>query len=288
MADVCITEYTDPGCPWAYSAEPFRRRLSWLYGGALEWQVRMVGLAESPDEYVERGFTPERQARAFASIARDHGMPIDTWVRPRMAATLPACRAVVAARLYAPERMRALLRRLRVRHFSGELLDELSTIEGAARDAGIAPADLERWSAGADVEAALRDDMAAARHPLEAARVLDEKLANWSGGRRYTCPSYEIVRVADGVRIAVPGFQPFAVYDVVTANLVPRVDRREPPASVEEVLRWTGTPLATKEVAVVCDIGFAEARERLGRVAEERHVGADGFWSLDGAGPVRA
>ncbi len=24
--DVCITEYTDPGCPWAWSAEPFRRR----------------------------------------------------------------------------------------------------------------------------------------------------------------------------------------------------------------------------------------------------------------------
>jgi hypothetical protein len=125
--------------------------------------------------------------------------------------------------------------------------------------------------------------MVAARHPIEAAKVLDAKLANWSGGRRYTCPSYEIVRVADGVRIAVPGFQPFAVYDVVTANLVPGVDRREPPESVEEVLAWTGTPLATKEVAVVCDIDFATARERLGRVADEQHVGADGFWSLDGA-----
>ena len=284
MADVCITEYTDPGCPWAYSAEPFRRRLSWLYGDALEWRVRMVGLAESPDEYLQHGFTPERQSRAFASIARDHGMPIDTSVRPRMAATMPACRAVVAARLHAPERMRALLRRLRVRHFAGELLDEPATIAGAARDAGIDLADLERWSGGDDVEAALRDDMAASRHPIEAARVLDEKLANWSGGRRYTCPSYEIVRVADGVKIAVPGFQPFAVYDVVTANLVPGLDRRDPPESVEEVLRWTGTPLATKEVAVVCDIGFAEAREKLGRVAREQHVGADGFWSLDGAG----
>ena len=126
--------------------------------------------------------------------------------------------------------------------------------------------------------------MAAAREPLTAARVLDHKLANWSGGRRYTCPSYEIVRVADGVRIAVPGFQPFAVYDVVTANLVPGVDRREPPESVDEVLAWTGTPLATKEVAVVCDIDFAQARERLGRVADEEHVGADGFWSLNGAG----
>ena len=288
MADVCITEYTDPGCPWAYSAEPFRRRLSRLYGDALEWRVRMVGLAASPDEYVERGFTPERQSRAFASIARDHGMPIDTSVRPRMAATIPACRAVVAARLHAPDRMRALLRRLRVRHFAGELLDEPATIAAAARDAGIDPADLDRWTAGDDVAAALREDMVASRHPIDAARVLDEKLANWSGGRRYTCPSYEIVRVADGVKIAVPGFQPFPVYDVVTANLVPGVDRRDPPESVEEVLAWTGTPLATKEVAVVCDVGFAEARERLGRVAVEQHVGADGFWTLDGAGPARA
>ena len=121
---------------------------------------------------------------------------------------------------------------------------------------------------------------------MPAARVLDHKLANWSGGRRYTCPSYEIVRVADGVRIAVPGFQPFAVYDVVTANLVPGVDRREPPGSVEEVLEWTGTPLATKEVAVVCDIPFTDARERLGRVADEDHVGFDGFWTLNGAAPA--
>jgi hypothetical protein len=113
--------------------------------------------------------------------------------------------------------------------------------------------------------------------------VLDHKLANWSGGRRYTCPSYEIVRLADGVRIAVPGFQPFAVYDVVLANLVPGLDRREPPATVAEVLTWTGTPLATREVAVVREIPHADAREQLGRVAVEQHVGADGFWTLDGA-----
>jgi hypothetical protein len=90
------------------------------------------------------------------------------------------------------------------------------------------------------------------------------------------------------VKIAVPGFQPFAVYDVVTANLVPGVDRRPEPDSVEDVLRWTGTPLATKEVAVVCGIDFAAAREQLGRVAAEQHVGADGFWSLNGAGPAGA
>src|SRR4051812_19788905 len=280
VADVCITEYTDPGCPWAYSAEPFRRRLSWLYGERLRWELRMVVLAESPQDYLERDFTPERQARAFDHIARGHGMPIDTRERPRGAATAPACRAVVAARLHAPEAERPLLRRLRIRHFSGELLDEPKTIAGAARDAGLDPEELARWSAGDDVSAALEQDKAKAREPLPAARVLDHKLANWSGGRRYTCPSYEIVRQSDGVRIAVPGFQPFAAYDVVLANLVPGLDRRDPPQDVTEVLRWTGEPLATKEVAVVSDIDTAKAREALGRVAAETHLGFDGLWSL--------
>jgi hypothetical protein len=46
------------------------------------------------------------------------------------------------------------------------------------------------------------------------------------------------------------------------------------------VLRWAGTPLATQEIAVVCDLPFDDARQELGRVADERHVGADGLWTL--------
>jgi predicted DsbA family dithiol-disulfide isomerase len=281
VADVRITEFTDPGCPWAYSAEPVRRRLDWLYGDRLEWEVRMVGLAGAPEDLEERGMSPEGKADAFGRIAHDHGMPIDTRVRPRLAATLPACRAVVAARLRAPAHVRRLLRRLRVRTFSGELLDEPATIAAAARDAGIDPDELARWAGEPETQEALREDMRLARRPMAAARVLDHKLANWSGGRRYTCPSYEVVRIADGVRIAVPGFQPFAVHDVILANLVPGLDRRPPPDGVEDVLRWTGTPLATREVAAVCDIPHEDARERLGRVAVEEHVGFDGFWTLD-------
>jgi predicted DsbA family dithiol-disulfide isomerase len=279
VSEVLLREFTDPGCPWAYSAEPFRRRLEWLYGDLIEWRVCMVGLAESPDEYESKGFDTERQAETFATIAENHGMPIDTRERPRMAATVPACRAVVAARRHAPDRMRALLRRLRVRHFSGQLLDEPATIRDAAGDAGLDHGELEAWMGAPETEAELREDMEFARRPMPAAQVLDHKLANWSGGRRYTCPSYEITRLSDGVRIAVPGFQPFPVYDVATANLVPSVDRRDPPESVEEVLRWASTPLATREVAVVCDIAPERAREQLGRVAHEQHVGFDGFWS---------
>jgi predicted DsbA family dithiol-disulfide isomerase len=283
MTDGCvrITEFTDPACPWAFSAEPSRRRLDWLYEGWLEWVPRMVVLADTAADYADRGLTPEALSESYGRIASEHGMPIDTELRPRVAGTREACRAIVAARLHAAERTtRRLLRSLRVRNFAGELLDDPQTIIHAAHDAGVEPEQLECWGDDPDVTRELREDMVAARAPMAAARVLDHKLANWSGGRRYTCPSYEITRLSDGVTISVPGFQPFAVYDTILANLVPGLDRRDPPGSVEEVLRWSAVPLATEEVAVVCDIDRDRARQELGRVAVEHHVGADGFWSL--------
>jgi predicted DsbA family dithiol-disulfide isomerase len=281
VSAVRITEYTDPGCPWAYSAEPYRRRLQWLYGDDIDWHVRMVVLADTPDDYLARGMTPAKQAAAYKRIAREHGMPIDTRERPRMAATRPACSAVVAARLHEPDAARTLLRCLRVHNFAADaLLDEPEMLELAAASAGIDHATLARWLNDAAVDDALAEDMAAAREPMRAARVLDHKLANWSGGRRYTCPSYEITRLSDGVTISIPGFQPFAVYDVVLANLVPGTGRRPAPADVTDVLHYAEAPLATREVAVVADIDQADARERLGRVGTERHVGSDGFWTL--------
>ena len=181
--------------------------------------------------------------------------------------------------MHAPASAQRLFRALQIRNFAGELLDERATIERAARAAGLDPEELFEWERDPAVRDQLAEDMRLARQPLAAARVLDHKLANWSGGRRHTCPSFELCRKADDVRIAVPGFQPFAAYDVITANLVPAVDRRPNPTSVEEVLDWAGEPLATQEVAVVCDIPFEEARAELGRVAVEWHMGADGLWA---------
>ena len=280
MSETCvhIAEFTDPACPWAYSAEPFRHRLDWLYEGSLEWEPRMVVLADSSAEQEEKGFTPERLANAYATIAHDHKMPIDTRERPYVAGSRDACRAVVAARIHADEpAMRRLLRELRIRNFAGEMLDDGASIKGAAVAAGVGD-ELDGWLADPEVEDELERDVADARRPSPAARVLDHKLANWSGGRRYTCPSYEITRLSDGVRIAVPGFQPFAVYGAILANLVPGLERRDPPGSAAEVLAWRGIPLSTQEVAVVCDVGFEAAREELGRVATQTYVGADGFW----------
>jgi predicted DsbA family dithiol-disulfide isomerase len=280
MAELTITEFTDPGCPFAWSAEPFRLRLRWLYGEQLSWRLRLVGLSASRDEYAEKGFTPERQAASFRSLSERHHMPMDTAERPRMSATLPACRAVVATRLHEPERERDLLRRLRVRHFAGDLLDESGTMDAAATEAGIEPSELKAWIAEEETERTLQEDLDSARHPSPEAVALKHKLASWSDGWRYTCPSYEIERASDGARLSVPGFQPLEAYEVAIGNLLPTARRRATPTGVEEVLAWAGEPLASIEVATVCEMELGETREALGRVAVEQHLGFDGLWSL--------
>ena len=284
MTEICvrITEFTDPTCPWAYSAEPFRHRIDWLYEGRIEWEPRMVVLASTREEQEEKGHDARELAGNLKRIAAEHLMPIDTRPKPHVPASRDACRLVVAARVHAdPRTVRRALRSLRIRNFGGELVDDPETIRAAAADAGI-EGSYEEWFADPEVERELEADAAAARRPMQAARVLDHKLANWSGGRRYTCPSYEITRLGDGVTISVPGFQPFAVYDAILANLVPGMDRRDPPSSAAQVLEWRGFPLATQEVATVCDVPFELAREELGRIAVQDYVGADGFWNLNG------
>ena len=280
---VCVTEFTDPGCPWAYSAEPHRLRLQWLYGQhGLTWSRRMVVLARSPQEYADKGMTTAKMAQGFAQISAEHGMPIDAAERPRLWATLPSCAAIVGARLHAPEHEAALLRRLRLRFFGGGLLDDPDTIRAAAEDAGLDGDEVLRWAEEPDVLAAVDEDAAAARRPMPAARALDHKLASWSGGRRYTCPSFEVTRPVDReVTIAIPGFQPFAVYDVVMANLRPDLERRDDPESAEEVLAWAGEPLATQEVAAIRGISRDEAAAELEAMGAERQpLGSDALWCL--------
>ncbi|MFL5886581.1 MAG: DsbA family protein [Thermoleophilaceae bacterium] len=279
-AGIEIAHFADPACPWDFSAEPARFRLRWLYGDQIEWRDHLVVLSESPDEYVAKGFTPEVQERALAVLQRRFSMPIDLSRRPRMMATIDACRAVVAARVHGPAgSAEALLRRLRMRAMAGDLLDEPQTIALAADEAGIEPDDLREWLADPAVELELRFDMAAARLPSRAARALDHKLAPVDGGRRYTCPSYEI-EGPDGRRFDAPGFQPVEVYEAAIANLAPQTERRAEPESPLEVLEWAGEPLATAEVAAVCGAAIEDVRPDLEHAAYATPVGPEAYWSL--------
>ena len=281
MAALRIREFTDPACPFAFSAEPVRWRLRWLYGDQIEWELRMIVLSRSPDEYLAKGFTPERQAAALADLQHRYGMPIDPRPRPRMIATIHACRAVVATRIHCPQHERRLLRELRRRAMRGQLIDDPGVIARAARAAGMDPFAIFRWwEDDPAVEGALRADMNAARAPSPETLALRHKLAATDdGNHRYTCPTYEIERLDGGGRIDVPGFHPAEAYEVAIANLAPELERRPVASSVREVLAWAGEPLATAEVAAICDLSHEEARTELARVADENAVGADGWWT---------
>jgi hypothetical protein len=241
----------------------------------------MVVLARSAEEYAAKGLTPEMAAGGAQQLSDAYGMPMDTAVRDRVPGTLPACTAVVATRLFAPEREAAMLRRLRLRHFNGENLDDASTIANAAQDVGLDPETVAGWLEDLDVKAAVEADATAARHPAPAALVLDHKLADWEHGRRYTCPSYEFVPGGNETAMqVVPGFQPWAVYDAVLANLLPDVERRPDAGSVAEVLAWAGEPLAAAEVAAVCDIELDAAIDELQDVARHFPWGNGALWEL--------
>jgi 2-hydroxychromene-2-carboxylate isomerase len=266
-----ITLFTDPACPFAFSAEPVRHRLRWHYGDGLTWRLRMIVLTHEPGE-------AEKLAAGAPTLQRRHGMPIHPEPYPRPASSEPACRAVVATRLHRPDAEAALLRRLRVRTMLGGLLDDPELIAAAAADAGIAPDELAAWCAEDAVEDALQADIRAARSPSPAARALDHKLGGPPDERRYTAPSYELRR-DDGVSFAIPGFNPIEAYEAAIANLEPNLPRRPAPESVSEVLAWADEPLATAEIALIAALPIEKAREELAAVAEPQPAGADCYWA---------
>jgi 2-hydroxychromene-2-carboxylate isomerase len=268
-----VTHFTDPACPFAFSAEPVRRRLRWHYGDGLRWVTRTIVLTREPGE-------AEKLAAGAPGLQKTYGMPIDPRPYPRPSSSEPACLAVVAARLRAPGREEALLRRLRVRRMTGGLLDDPALIAGAAEEAGLDPAELERWCGEDDVRAALEEDARAARSPAPAARALDHKLGGPREERRYTAPSLELRNDGDRALAVVPGFNPVEAYEVAIANLDPELPRRPRPESVEALLAWAREPLATAEVAMVMGTGRGEARMALGRVARAIPAGADAYWAL--------
>jgi 2-hydroxychromene-2-carboxylate isomerase len=268
-----IDLFTDPACPFAFSAEPARIRLRWHYGDGLRWRVRMIVLTLEPGE-------AERLAGGAPGLQRRYGMPIDPHPYARPSSSEPACRAVVAARVHAPASAEALLRRLRVRTMAGGLLDDPELIAAAARDVGLEPATLERWTADPEVEAELKADIDAARTPSAPARALDHKLGGPRAQRRYTAPSYEFRRADHGAAATIPGFNPVEAYEAAIANLAPELPRGPKPETVAELLAWAETPLATAEIAAVMQQGDAEVRTALAKVAQATPVGADMYWSL--------
>jgi protein-disulfide isomerase-like protein with CxxC motif len=289
VSPVSVTHYTDPGCPWAYSASPALAVLRWRYGDQLRWRLVTIGLAEDPRRYVDLGYTPARMA-AGTLYFRRYGMPFLAEPRVRVAGTGPACRAIVATRLLDPVRENEVLRALQFGWFTTTLvLDERAGIARALeRVDGL---DVETVLAGVDDErtiAAYESDKRETRTAEGGPTHFQGKARQTDGPVRFSAPS--LVFETDGRRLEAGGFQPVEAYDVLIANLDATLEREPPPETPAQALARFPDGLVTQEVAAIMaqnnqapDRAEAERAliELLGSgVARRTPLGDDALWRL--------
>jgi len=288
-----VTHFSDPGCPWAWSAGPAFATLRWRYGDQLQWRLVMIGLSETRAHYERRGYTGERQARGYRSFRR-RGMPFATAPRERMHATWPMCRVVVATRRLAPDREWAVFRALQFAQFTTTLaLDEPAEIEKAlAWLPGIDAAAIVAASLEPETEEQFAADRALARSAAGGPTEFQGRAATTPEGEvRFTAPSL-LFETADGRRLEAGGFQPIEAYDVCIANLDTSLQRREPSEDVSEVLAAFPDGLTTFEVAtVMCQHLREPEREAVeddliglvaAAAAQRRAFGNDALWTPAG------
>lgn len=286
---ISATLYSDPACPWAYSANPALRVLEWRYREQLSWRLVLIGLTEDASQYEARGYTPVRAALGQLRYRR-FGMPMSPNPKVRISATARACRAVVAARIIDPGSEWRVFRAIAFANFTtslvleddAQLADALGSVPGIRADEIVAMLDAP------EVSEAYERDRVEARTAAGSAAELQGKTAASDGPVRYTAPSVLFERLNDGLRLQAGGFQPVEAYDVLVANLDPALTREPTPPSPLPLLQHFTDGLTTQEVAALMiegndlpDRSGAEAGliELVGSGdAVRRPLGDDGLW----------
>jgi 2-hydroxychromene-2-carboxylate isomerase len=277
--EIAVTEFTDPGCPFAYSAAPDLAVLRWRYREQLRWRIVTIGLAEDPQRYIDAGYTPTRSVIGALEFRRRYGMPFLSEPRARVVATTRACRAIVAARLLDPAREYEVLRALQFGWFTTKLLlDEDSDIAKALErveglDVGAIVAAIDEQ----DTIEAYESDKSETRTAEGGPTHFQGKARQTDGPVRFSAPSL-VFETRDSRRLEAGGFQSIGAYDVLVANLDPTLERHAPPEDPLDALRLFPAGLVTQEVAAI----MAQNNQEPDRLAAERAL-----IELTGEGAVR-
>ncbi|HTX10182.1 MAG TPA: DsbA family protein [Solirubrobacteraceae bacterium] len=258
---ISATLYSDPACPWAYSESPALRVIEWRYGDQLDWRLVLVGLTEDASQYERRGYTPIRGALGQAMFRRRYGMPFAPAPKSRLSATSRACRAVVAARMSDPGSEWRVFRAIQLHNFnSAMLLDDDQDLVTALRNVpGIDAEQIVGRIDAPDVVEAYRTDREQTRMAEGSAAELQGKTATTDGPVRFTAPS--VVFESNGTRLVAGGFQPVEAYDILVANIDPKLHREPPPEEPAPLLERFPEGLTTQEVAALL-AGNNEAPDR--------------------------
>jgi hypothetical protein len=252
--------------------------LRWRYDSQLQWRLVTIGLAEDPERYVNAGYTPTRSAMGHLSFRRRYGMPFAIEPKARMTATARACRAIVATRLLDPEREFQVLRALQLAWFTSPLLlDQDADIAQALQPlAGLDSAAIVAAIDDPQVLAAYEHDKDETRRAEGGPTHFQGKARQTDGPVRYSAPS--IVFEYNGATLEAGGFQSIEAYDVLVANLDPKLERRAPAEEPQQALEAFPDGLTTQEVAAI----MAQNNQ-----LPDRDVAEAGLVELVGAGKAR-
>lgn len=261
---VVVTHYTDPWSVWCWAIEPQLRRLRERHGAAIQFQVRLGAILETP---VPRDFPREEIARMFAAARRQSGMPLDPEVvlKKNSGTTNRAGIAAKAAALVSPDLAAPYLRRLRYGALvEGLDIEELAVQEKLASEVGL--------------------ESAALREAIETEEATREFYADQAEARVRGVTGFPTVtfRNAQGSEIGVGGFQPTEAFEAALGRAAgARFVETPPPDALDLIRRAPG--LATAEIAEVLDELEDVATARLLSLEREgsvRKVEAAGgyFW----------
>jgi putative protein-disulfide isomerase len=264
-----VLYYTDPFCPWSWGIEPALRRLRHVLSEELEIQYVMGGMRRELED-------PAQLAVQSLNAAEQSGMPVDprVWLVDPPQSSHPACIAVLAmAEQLDPG---PYLRRLREGLFCRRRkLDNADALLAEAR--ALPGVDLERFRIDLGSHALLERFGA----DLERAKAVDPE-QHAGGADRVQLPSFEF-RSADG---SVRGVYGYSTYDELRDAALAAGAASQPaePPGIEDALRRYG-PMATAEVAAVCQLAGPRAPLELWRLASEwrviaEPVGGGQLWSL--------
>jgi predicted DsbA family dithiol-disulfide isomerase len=245
--------YTDPACPWSWSAEPAVRKLMVEFGDNVSWTYVMGGIAR---DYTSSPGGVDALLVHWLDVADKSGMPIDPrlWRDAAISSSYPACMAVKAAAEQAADAGYRYLRAVR----EGLMCfrRKLDTTEALVEEARRAGLDVERF----------RIDLGSHAIVEAFGADLEETRAGAPEGReRIPFPSV----LFEGR----PAAHEFRSYDELraAAERAGAVATGDPAPSVVDALRRFGT-MATAEVAAVCELPGPRAAAELWRLASEWQV----------------
>lgn len=263
--------YTDPACPWSWALEPALRKLSYELAGSLSVTYVMCGMARQFGDAVPI-------VAEMLEAADRSGMPVDArlWLSAPPRSSHPACLAIKAVSEqgdpgpYLRRVREGLMCRRRRLDSTDALLEEARAVPGI---------DLDKlrhaFGSHAIVEAFGADLDRAAAVPVE---------HHAPGTERVKLPSLEFVGL-DGEVHGVYGPSDYVslAAAAIAAGARP-ASAAGVPAAVDVALRTFG-PMATAEVAAVCDLPGPRAPAELWRMATEWHVrpdrvGSGELWTL--------